>query len=86
MVRTQSSDTHPDAEAVQVGLLQKAGAQRRVAMACRLTRSMRALSLQGLERRHPDWSEAQRRLKLVELLYGPDLALRLADHLERRQT
>ena len=47
---------------------------KRVEMAARLTRSTFALSLSAISRQHPQWDEQRCRLKMVEMLYGPELA------------
>ena len=73
VMRTQSSDTHPEAERVQLELLRRAGADRRAAMACGLSSSTRALSLGNLERLHPELTPRQRLVKLAEAIYGEEL-------------
>ena len=70
------SDTHFDAERVQVGLLRRAGTERRAEMACGLSASTRALSLSNLERLHPELSVQERLVRLAELVYGEELIAR----------
>ena len=72
-MRTQSSDTHPEVERVQLELLRRAGADRRAAMACGLSSSTRAMSLGNLERLHPELTPRQRLVRLAEALYGEEL-------------
>jgi len=83
-MRTQSSDTHPKAEAVQIKLLQQAGPAKRLAMTLRMTHNSFALSLQNLKRLHPDWDEQTCKLELAKLLYGKELATHIQNHIQRR--
>ena len=73
-MRTQSPDTSPAAEAVQIRLLQAAGPARRLHIMADLTRMTRALSWYGLCRTYPDASEEELRYRWCALLYGEDLA------------
>lgn len=82
-MKTQSTDTHPAAEAVQIDLLRKAGTARRFALATSLTRSTIELSRRGLRLRYPKANEEEIALMFVSLNYGEDLALRLKEHLLR---
>jgi len=80
-MKTQSSDTHPAAEAVQINLLRKAGTSKRFALAASLTRTTIELSRRALRLRHPKANEEEIALMFVSLNYGEDLALRLKEHL-----
>lgn len=83
-MRTQSSDTPPDVEQVQIEGLRRLSPTQRLALAAMLTRSTFALSWQGLYRRHPDMPEDELRILWCRLLYGPELAERVEDYLARR--
>ncbi len=83
-MRTQSPDTHPQAEHVQIQLLRQAGTARRLALACSLTQTALELSREGLRHRYPELTERERRLKFVALCYGEDLAHRVRADLTRR--
>ena len=74
MARTQSQDTHPEAERRHIDLLRQAGLAKRLEMSARLTRSTFALSLRNLASQNPGWDEQRCRLELVEQLYGARLA------------
>ena len=80
-MKTQSIDTHPAAEAVQVDLLRKAGVARRFALAASLTRTTIELSRKALRLRYPKANEDEIALMFVALNYGDDLALRLKEYL-----
>ncbi len=84
-MRTQSSDTSPEAERVQIDLLRKAGVARRIELAFSLTQSAIELSRQGMWRRYPYASEEELNLLFVELNYGKELADRVRTDLARRK-
>jgi hypothetical protein len=83
-MRTQSIDTDPDVERIQVEGLRRFTLAQRLALASMLTRSVFTLSWQGFRRRYPDVPEAELRIRWCELLYGPDLAQRVAAYLVNR--
>jgi len=82
-MKTQSTDTHPAAEAVQIDLLREAGVAKRFVLAASLTRTTIELSRRALRLRHPKAKEEDIALMFVSLNYGEDLALRLKEHLSR---
>lgn len=84
-MRTQSSDTSPEAERVQIDLLRKAGEARRIELAFSLTQSAIELSRQGMRRRYPHASEEELNLLFVELNYGKELADRVRTALVRKR-
>jgi hypothetical protein len=75
------SDTHPDAEKVQLDLLRKAGAAERLGMSLALTATVVNRSRQTIAKLNPGLDPQQLNLKCVELYYGKELAGRLRDHL-----
>ncbi len=83
-MKTQSPDTHPQAERVQIQLLREAGTPRRLALTFSLTQTVIALSREGIRKRYPELSERERQVKFVALCYGEDLARRLHADLIRR--
>jgi hypothetical protein len=86
-MRTQSRDTHPEVERVQIELLRKAGVARRFSLARSLSQTVIQLSLRAIRETHPDASEGELALIFVELNYGKELAKRLqADFARRRQS
>ena len=82
-MRTQSSDTHPDVERVQIELLRK----MTVAQRARLMRSWSAaviqLSRRAIKKANPDANEDELAVIFVDLHYGRDLAERFREHLSR---
>ena len=77
------SDTHPDAERVQIELLRKASFAQRWAKMASLTAYAVNLSRRAIAEAEPGLSPIELDLKFVELSYGQDLADRLRAHLER---
>ena len=82
-MKTQSVDTHPAAEAVQIDLLRKAAVARRFALTASLTQTTIELSRRALRLRYPNANEEEIALMFVSLNYGDDLARRLKEHLSR---
>lgn len=76
------SDTHPDAEKVQIDLLRKAGAVERLGMALSLTATVVNRSRQTIAKLNPDLDPQQLNIKCVELYYGKELAGRLRNYLK----
>ena len=78
------SDTHPEAEKVQIDLLRKASTSERFALMCSLTATAISLSRRAIARANPDLSPQEVDLKFVELHYGKELASRVRRYLKRR--
>lgn len=76
-----TTDTSAEAEAVQLDLLRRMTPQQRIEKMCDLSQSVRHMALQAIRRRHPEYSEADVRLKFIALTYGQALA----DDLQRWQ-
>ena len=77
------TDTHPDAERVQIEGLRALSPWRKIELVSELTNAARSLALAGLRARYPDASpeELQRRhatlclgADLAEMVYGPEFA------------
>lgn len=84
-MKTQSSDTSPEAERVQIELLRKASVARRFALARSLTEMTVSMSRRAIQRSRPDLTETELALHVVALYYGQPLAdLLRADLLRRR--
>ena len=73
----EHSDTHPKMEALQIELLRKTPAHRKMAMLVALNRSARTLALSGLRQRFPRASNAELNRYLMEILLGGELANRV---------
>ncbi|MGH2496791.1 MAG: hypothetical protein ACRDIV_18975 [Ktedonobacteraceae bacterium] len=84
-MRTQSEDTSPEVERVQIELLRKAGKTRRLQLGLELSGEALEMAQRGIRRAHPELSELEAKLLFVEVTYGKDLADRVRAHLAKRQ-
>jgi hypothetical protein len=76
------SDTHPDAERVQIELLRRTSPEGRFCMALNLSAALIDSSRQTIAERNPDLSPRELGLRCVELYYGKTLAARLRDYVQ----
>ncbi|MBM4048059.1 MAG: hypothetical protein FJ279_23400 [Planctomycetes bacterium] len=79
----QPSDTHPEAERVQVELLRQASVQTRLSLALSLSETAMSLSRRAIRRARPGISEQEVGLAFVELHYGRELAERVREYVNR---
>jgi hypothetical protein len=77
------TDTPPEVEQIQIGLLRQAGQARRTQLMLSLSQSMFALSWHNLQKATPHLSETEQKIKFVELLYGPALANAFQQYLQQ---
>lgn len=76
-VTTLFPDTHPQAEAVLIRLLQETPPWRKLEMVDQLNLSVKLLVLTGLRQRFPHESDARIRRRLADLLLGDELAIKV---------
>ena len=67
-------DTSPDANAAQLDAYRRMGGAERLAIAYRLSESVRGLAVAGIRSRHPAYDDGQVHRALVRLLFGDGLA------------
>jgi len=84
-MRTQSSDTTPEAEHVQIELIRQAPITKRVALMEAWSQFLIEANKQGIRQRHPDSSEEEINLIFVANNYGQALADNLRAYLARRE-
>ncbi len=75
------SDTHPDAERVQIELLRKMAPSQRLDSAIDLTAVTFELSRQTITAQNPKMKSREINLRCVRLYYGEELARRLDEYL-----
>lgn len=80
---TQSSDTAPEAEKVQIELIRQSSVSRRIAIVRSLSQTAMYLSRRAIRRANPSLSEREVDLAFVAYHYGDDLAERLRSYMER---
>ena len=83
-MRTQSRDTRPEAERVQIELLRKAGPARRFSLTRSLSSLAIQLSRQAIRKANPNATEEELRLLGIEFYYGKELANRLRMYLAQK--
>ena len=84
-MRTQSEDTSPEMERVQIELLRKAPITKRFALMQSWTQFIIGAAKQGIRRTHPSASEEEISLIFVARHYGQALADGLRADIARRQ-
>src|SRR5689334_4174030 len=84
IMKTQSRDTHPDAERVQIELLRRMTVGQRAELMRSLTHTTIQLARRAIRRAHPEASEEEVGLIFIEIHYGKDLADRVRAYLEKR--
>ncbi len=77
-----SFDTTPEAEDLIFKLLDKRSPAERLQMVSQMNATVRTLAMSGLRERYPHDTDAQLRIRLVELLYGVDIADEFAKKLK----
>ena len=78
------SDTHPEAEAVQLELLRSATISERFERVCSITQLALFHARRAIERAYPEASARERDIIFFETHYGPELAAAVRDYLEQR--
>lgn len=68
------TDTNPKVERMQIELLRKAPAWRKIQMVAQLNETVRTLAMSGLAKRHPHASPEELRRLLADLILGEILA------------
>ena len=84
-MRTQSEDTHPDAERVQIELLRHAGTARRFELTRSMSNMVLRLAWRALRRANPESSEDELAITFVALHYGADLAELVRSRIDGRR-
>jgi len=81
---TQSPDTHPRMEELQVSLIRSASTAKRISSVRSLSESAIRLSRRAIKRANPDLNEKELNLKLVSYHYGENLAALLHEYMDKR--
>jgi hypothetical protein len=78
------TDTHTNAQRLQIELLRKLSVAERFLKVRQLTAWTVGLSKRAIARANPDLTVAEVNLKFIELHYGPELAQRVREYLNDR--
>ena len=73
-MESELSDTHRDAERVQIELMRQAPPWRKLHLLGQLNQTVKLMALSGLRQRHPQATEEELRRRLADLLLGAELA------------
>ena len=84
-MRTQSIDTSPEVERIQIELIRQASITKRFALMESMTDFVTQLAKQEIRRNSPDISEQEIMLTLFARQYGQPLADKAREALARRQ-
>jgi hypothetical protein len=82
---SQSPDTAPEAEKVQIELIRKSSISRRISIVRSLSQTVIYLSRRAIKRSKPFLSERELDIAFVANHYGEELAERLRSYLEQKQ-
>ena len=69
-----TTDTSPEALAVQLNCVRRMTPQQRIQKTCALSRQVRRMAFEAIRRRRPGLSEEEVQLLFIELTYGKTLA------------
>ena len=75
-----SSDTHPKMEALQIQIIRRMPAWKKISMVDGLNDTVKTLAITGIKQRHPEAAPAQIHRMLAELMLGAELARKVYDH------
>ena len=67
------SDTHPKIEALQIELIRKMPAWKKLSVVDGLNETVKMLAITGIKQRHPDATPEEVKYMLAELMLGPEL-------------
>ncbi|HEX5836349.1 MAG TPA: hypothetical protein VFY26_00870 [Anaerolineales bacterium] len=73
-------DTDPRMEALQIGLIRRLPAWKKLAIVDSLNETVRMLALSGIKERNPDATPQEIHRKLAELMLGAELARKVYGH------
>lgn len=73
------SDTSPKVEELQVELIRRMPAWKKLALLDDLNETVKAFAISGIKQRHPEATPERLRRLLADLMLGPELASRVYD-------
>ena len=79
------SDTSPDAERVQIELMRRAPAWRKLELVGQMNETVRLLALSGLRQCYPQATPEELRRRLADLWLGAELAARVYGQLPAQE-
>lgn len=85
-MRTQSMDTSPEMERVQIELIRKASPAKLFGIVRSFSQTLIWASRKQIQQLHPDASEEELKYIFIELPYGKELADRVQAYDKKRST
>ena len=85
-MRTQSEDTSPEMEQVQIELIRKASPAKLFGLVRSMSQTMMQASRENIRRLHPDANKEELTLIFVELYYGKELAELVRTKMKKRRS
>ncbi len=83
---TQSTDTHPEVEKLQISLIRKASISKRLSKTRSLSQSVIRLSRRAIIRANPDLNQRDVNLAFLEYHYGNELSESVREYLNKRKS
>ena len=74
------SDTHPKIERMQIELIRRMPAWKKIAVVDGLNETVKTMAMSGIKQRHPNATPQQIRRMLADLMLGAELAQKVYDH------
>ncbi len=84
-MRTQSEDTSPEMERIQIELIRKASPAKIFGLVRSMSETMKQASLRNIRKVHQDATEEEITLIFVELYYGKKVADLVRSQIEKRR-
>ena len=75
-----SSDTHPKIEALQIELIRRMPAWKKISIVEDLNETVKTLAISGIKQRHSNATSEQIQRMLADLMLGAELARKVYDH------
>jgi hypothetical protein len=75
-----AADTNPKIEKMQIEIIRRMPAWKKVSVMDGLNETVRALAVAGIKQRQPEATPEQIRRALAEIILGPELARKVYDH------
>jgi hypothetical protein len=85
-MRTQSEDTSPEMERVQIELIRKASPAKIFGLVRSMSQTMMQASRENIRKLHPEASKEELTLILVELYYGKEVANLVRTQMKKRRS
>ena len=82
-MKTQSIDTHPQIEKIQIALLKKQNAAQKFARVCSLSQTTMQLSKRAIARTNQSLDTKQLNLLFIRHQYGEQLAARVKKYMDK---